>query len=130
MARGKAISVKIATTKVIKALETALDKLNKDFANQEASEAKFKKATEKWEKDVQKLVMANLKSIEDFSTNTNYRNELRVNFSIPAGTIDLPKQPERDVQNIHEWQYREQKEELGNAIRILQMTDEEVRALL
>ena len=100
MARGKAISVKIATTKVIKALENALAKLEKDYASQEAVEAKHKKAVEKWEKDVQKLVMANLKNIEDFSASTNYRNELRVNFSLPAGTIELPKQPERDVQNI------------------------------
>jgi len=35
MARGqKAISVKIATTKVIKALETKLDQIKKDKANQ------------------------------------------------------------------------------------------------
>ena len=125
MARGKAISVKIATTKVIKALENALDKLNKDFANQEASEAKYQKATEKWEKDVQKLVIANLKNIEDFSANTNYRNEVRVNFSIPAGTIELPKSPEREVQTINQWQYNEQKEELSNAIRILKMSEED-----
>ena len=39
MARGKAISVKIATSKVIKALETKLAEINKDFANQEANEA-------------------------------------------------------------------------------------------
>ena len=126
MARGKAISVKIATSKVIKALESALDKLEKDYASQEAVEAKYKKATEKWEKDVQKLVMANFSKLEDFSTNTNYRNELRVNFSIPAGVLDLPKQPEREVQSIHEWQYKEQRDEISNAIRILKMTDEEV----
>ena len=45
MARnGKAINVKIATTKVIKALEGALDKLEKEFASQEANEAKYEKA--------------------------------------------------------------------------------------
>ena len=32
MARGKAINVKIATTKVIKALETKLDQIKKDKA--------------------------------------------------------------------------------------------------
>jgi hypothetical protein len=126
MARGKAISVKIATTKVIKALESALAKLESDYAGQEASEAKYKKSLEKWEKDVQKLVMASVKSIEDFSASLNYRNEVRVNFSIPAGTIELPKQPEREVQVMQEWNYREQKEEISNAIRILKMTDEEV----
>ena len=33
MARGKAINVKIATTKVIKALETKLAQIQKDKAN-------------------------------------------------------------------------------------------------
>ena len=34
MARGKAISVKIATPKIIKALEASLAKLETDFASQ------------------------------------------------------------------------------------------------
>ena len=38
MSRQKAISVKIATVKVIKALETSLEKLKKDFAGQAANE--------------------------------------------------------------------------------------------
>ncbi len=43
MARGKAISVKIPTAKVIKALEGALAKLEKDYATQGENEAKFQK---------------------------------------------------------------------------------------
>ena len=52
MARGKAINVKIATTKVIKALETKLAEIKKDYANQEANEAKFDKATKAYQKDI------------------------------------------------------------------------------
>ena len=45
MARnGKAIQVKIATTKVIKALETKLAQLRKDKENQKANETRYKKA--------------------------------------------------------------------------------------
>ena len=40
MARGKAISVKIPTQRVIKALETKLAELNKNWANQSENEAK------------------------------------------------------------------------------------------
>ena len=50
MSRGKAINVKIATSKVIKALETRLAKLEKDYATQEENEAKFQKSMEKWKK--------------------------------------------------------------------------------
>ena len=44
MARGKAISVKIATPKIITALEASLAKLEADYATQEANEAKYLKA--------------------------------------------------------------------------------------
>jgi hypothetical protein len=44
MARGKAISVKIATPKVIKALETKLVEVNANYASQEANEAKYASA--------------------------------------------------------------------------------------
>ena len=126
MARGKAISVKIATTKVIKALESALDKLNNDYASQEANEAKHKKSVEKWNKEVGKLAMSVISKANDLSAHTRYNGEINVSFSLPAGTISLPDEPRKEYTTMHEWQYREQKEEIENAIRILKMTDEEV----
>ena len=44
---SRAITVKVATPKVIKALETKLAELNTNWANQETNEAKYKKALEK-----------------------------------------------------------------------------------
>jgi hypothetical protein len=127
MARnGKAINVKIATTKVIKALEGALDKLNKDFASQEANEAKHEKAVKAWNKEVGKLALAQISKAEDLSASTRYNGKIYVNFELPAGTITLPDEPKKDYVSIHEWQYKEQKEEIENAIRILKMTDEEL----
>ncbi len=127
MARnGKAINVKIATTKVIKALESALDKLNKDFASQEANEAKHDKAVKAWNKEVAKLATSAIAKAEDLSAHQRYNGEIQVSFSLPKGSIELPAQPEKDYNSIHEWQYREQKEEIENTIRILKMTDEEV----
>ena len=55
MSRGKAINVKIATSKVIKALETKLDQIKKDKANQKVNEEKFSKAQEKYNKEIAKL---------------------------------------------------------------------------
>ena len=127
MARnGKAINVKIATTKVIKALEGALDKLNKEFASQEANEAKYQKAQKAWAKEVGKLALAQIAKAENLSANKRYNGEINVDFNLPAGTIELPAEPKKDFLQIHEWQYKEQKEEIENAIRILKMTDEEV----
>jgi hypothetical protein len=125
MARQKAISVKIATPKVIKALETKLAQLQKDKANQKVNEEKFSKAQEKYNKEVAKLALEKISKATDLSAHKRYNNEIVVSFNLPAGTIELPQEPERDFQTFHEWQYKEMVEEIENAIRILKMTDEE-----
>ena len=126
MARGKAINVKIATTKVIKALETKLAQIEKDYANQEANEAKYDKAREKWAKEVGKLAIAQISKATDFRTNVRYDKSINIDFNLPSGTIELPAEPKKDFETIHQWQYKEIVEELENAIRILKMTDEEL----
>jgi len=127
MARGKAISVKIATPKVIKALETALAKLEADYTSQEANEAKHNKAHEKWVKELSAYAVENIKKAENFRTNyRSWNNTLNIDFDLTVAEKDLPKEPEKDFVTMHQSTYREQKEEIENAIRILKMTDEEV----
>ena len=127
MARnGKAINVKIATTKVIKALETKLAQIQKDKANQATNEAKFEKAQEKWNKEVAKLAMSAISKAEDLSANTRWNGEIHVSFNLPAGSIEVPAEPIKDFDTYHDWQYKEMVDEIENAIRILKMTDEEV----
>ena len=126
MSRGKAINVKIATTKVIKALENKLAQVKKDKANQADNEAKYTKAHEKWSKDVAKLALSAIAKAEDLSANLRYNGMINVDFNLPKGAIDLPAEPQKDFESFHEWQYKEMVEEIENAIRILKMTDEEV----
>ena len=126
MARnGKAINVKIATTKVITALETKLAQLKKDKANQKVNEEKYSKAHEKWRKDVAKLALSAINKAEDLSANVRYNGSVNVDFNLPKGAIELPAEPEKDFESFHEWQYKEMVDEIENAIRILKMTDEE-----
>ena len=127
MARnGKAINVKIATTKVIKALETKLAQLQKDKANQKSNEEKFDKAQRAYNKEVAKLALAQISKATDLSANVRYNGVINVDFNLPSGTITLPEEPKKDFESFHEWQYKEMVEEIENAIRILKMTDEEV----
>jgi hypothetical protein len=127
MARGKAISVKIATPKVIKALETKLAELEKNFTNQEANEAKHEKAMQKWRKEVGKFAMDNFAKAENFRTNyRSWNKTLNVDFDLTVNESDFPKEPEKDFESISPYNYREMKDEIENAIRILKMTDEEV----
>jgi hypothetical protein len=126
MARnGKSINVKIATSKVIKALETKLAQLKKDKANQKANEEKFSKAQKAWNKEVAKLALAQISKAEDLSANVRYDGRINVDFYLPKNSIDLPAEPEKDFESLHDWQYKEMVEEIENAIRILKMTDEE-----
>ena len=127
MSRGKAINVKIATSKVIKALETKLAQVKKDFAEQGANEAKYNKAREKWQKEIGKWAVANFSKAENIRTNyRNWNKTLNVDFDLIVNESDFPAEPEKDYNEIHRHTYNEMVEEIENAIRILKMTDEEV----
>ena len=127
MSRGKSISVKIATPKVIKALETRLAELEKNYKTQGENEAKYQKAREKWQKEIGKWAMANFAKAENLRTNYRQWNKtLNVDFDLIVNESDFPTEPEKDFEVIHTHQYNEMKEEITNAIRILKMTDEEV----
>ena len=126
MARGKAIQVKIATAKVIQALETKLAQVEADYTHQDELEAKFNKEMEKWRKEVAKFATANISKAENLRTNyRSWNKTLNVDFDLITDEKDFPKEPERKYEVIHTHTYREMKEEMENAIRILKMTDEE-----
>ena len=126
MARQKAISVKIATPKVIKALEQALAKLELDYTSQEANEAKYQKQYEKYKKELIDYAVANIKKAENFRTSyRSWNNSLNIDFDLSVTQKDLPTEPTKDFESMSVHGYREQKNEIENAIRILKMTDEE-----
>ena len=128
MARnGKAINVKIATTKVIQALETRLAEVKANYAKQDEYEAKYKKAVEKWQKEVGKWAVSKIADAQNFRTNyRSWNKTLNVDFDLTCDEEDFPKEPEKDYQEIHRHTYNEMVDEIENAIRILKMTDEEV----
>jgi hypothetical protein len=126
MARSKAINVKIATVKIITALEGALAKLEKDYAAQTSNEAKYQKKVEAWKKEIGKFAIANFTKAENLRTNyRSWNNQLNVDFDLVVKEGEFPAEPEKDFDVIHSSTYRESKKELENAIRILKMTDEE-----
>jgi hypothetical protein len=123
---SRQITVKVATTKVIKALETRLATLEKDYASQEAKEAKYQKAVEAWKKEIGKWAIANFSKAENLRTNyRQWNNNLNVDFDIVVKQGDFPAEPEKDFEQIHQHTYREMKEDITNALTILKMTDEE-----
>ena len=127
MARGKAISVKIPTQRVITALETKLAELEANYTSQEANEAKYQKLYKAWQKELADFAIANFSKAENIRTNfRSWNKTLNIDFDIIGSETQFPAEPEKDFDTIHQHTYREMKEEMTNAIRILKMTDEEV----
>jgi hypothetical protein len=123
---SRAITVKVATPKVIKALETRLATLEKDYATQGANEVKYQKAQEAWRKEIGKWAIANFSKAENLRTNyRSWNNTLNVDFDIITKEGNFPAEPEKDFETIHQHSYREMKEDITNALTILKMTDEE-----
>ena len=126
MARGKAISVKIPTERVIKALEGSLATLEVNWTSQEENEAKYNKAMEAWRKEIGEWAIANFSKAENLRTNyRQWNNTLNVDFDIITKEGNFPAEPEKDFETIHQHSYREMKEDITNALTILKMTDEE-----
>jgi hypothetical protein len=123
---SRQITVKVATGKVIKALETRLATLEKDYASQSENEAKYQKAREKWSKELAKFAVDKISKAENIRTNYRAWNRtLNVDFDLVINETDFPKEPEKDFEQIHQHTYREMKEDITNALTILKMTDEE-----
>jgi hypothetical protein len=126
MARGKAINVKIATPKVITALENRLVELEANYKKQDENEANFQIAIDAWKKELFSFAIANIDKAQNVRTNyRQWSNNLNVDFDLTVKENEFPAEPTRDFEQIHQHSYREMKEEMENAIRILKMTDEE-----
>ena len=125
---GKTMVVKIATNKVITALENALAKLEADYALSQANEEKFQKAKEKWQMNLATLALKQIAKAERLSVNQRYDGTLNVDFYLPAGVITMVEEPsQKDYPTLlYRHNYDSQKEEIENALRILKMTDDEV----
>lgn len=124
---SRQITVKVATAKVIKALEARLATLESDYNTQAQKEAKFGKAQEAWRKEIGKWAIANFAKAENLRTNyRSWNNTLNVDFDIITKEGNFPTEPEKDFEVIHQHTYKEMKEDITNALTILKMTDEEV----
>ncbi len=125
--KSKPISVKIATVKVIKALEEKLIQFKKEYSEQETLERKYQKEQEAYKKALIEYALANAKLAQNFRTNyRQYNRTLNIDFDITVDESKLPKEPERDYTIIHTSEYNDTVTEIENAVRILKMTDEEV----
>lgn len=126
MTTTRAINVKIATVKVIAALEDKLKVLKADKANETKARKVYETAREKYRKDLLALATKAKSEVVDASRST-YRDrngKAYVTFGVYVPVEDLPEEP-KEVNAFSDYQYNEIVGEIENAIRLLKMTDQE-----
>ena len=116
MARG--INVKVAKAKVVKALKVKLDESVKNEKLNEKNEAAHKVALDKYQKSI---IKDYAKHLEIENVCTRWNGQLEVSYKVAKG-IELPKQPDWERLPVLG---RYEVQEIENAIRILEMSDEE-----
>ena len=120
---SKSLSVKVSTAKLIKALEAALAKREKEIADYEKAHDAYEKERKEFIKNLPSLI--GTKSITLADTNFNeraWKSELpEVMFTYKLSpAVKIPKAPETVSYHV-----RNECEEIRNAISILKMTDDE-----
>ena len=123
---SRAITVKVATPKVIKALETKLVTIKENYANQDKLEAEFQTKLTEWNKALSDFAISKIAEATNIRTSVrSWSNTMNIDFDVPTGGKDFPEMPTRDFDQMHLHTYREIVEDIENALTILKMTDEE-----
>lgn len=126
MATTRAINVKIATVKVIAALEEKLKTMKADKANEAKARKAYETAREKYRKDL--ITLASKSKVEIVEASRHTYRDRGGNAYVTLGVmvpIDLLPEEPKDIHSFPDYQYNEIVSEIENAIRLLKMTDQE-----
>jgi hypothetical protein len=123
---ARALTVKVATPKIINALETKLAKIEKDYLGQTESEAKFQEDWKAYQDALTAYAIVNISKAENFRTSyRSWNSKINIDYDVPTGLEGCPDEPKRDFTTMAEYEYRNAKEEITNALNILKMTEDE-----
>ena len=137
---AKAINVKVARTKVIKALEIKVEEMKNQQMNFDLAYAKFESDYAEWKNKVAKIAYAHLDSVKDKQKTISIRNawhnddNIRVDVEVEVPRDKMPVEPEAPKPPFQSQGYgrnyiggfEDRLAEIQNAIRVLSMSDEEV----
>lgn len=123
---ARAISVKVATPKVIAALESKLAELEAKLATATANEEAYQTAWKQYQTQLQNYAVANIAQATNFRvSHRNYQGTVNIDYDVPTNLTGFPVEPKRDFEVVYEHTVTSAREEITNALNILRMTDEE-----
>jgi hypothetical protein len=137
---GKTINVKVSRVKIIDALQNRLDVLTKLNEEYQKAEKQHEEDVKKWEFQVAELALKSDKATHKSTRVAHHyydeyadNRDVEITISLPKSVIgEKPERPESPFKssgygrNYVSGNFSDMKEELQNAIRILQLSDEEV----
>ena len=137
---GKAINVKVARVKVIKALEVKLEEMKNAQMNYDLAFSKYEDDHKVWKDEVAKIAYANFDitstSKKSVVTRNAWGNDdaIRVDVEVEIDKSKVPTEPEAPKQPFQSSGYgrnyiggfEDRYAEISNAIRVLSMSDEEL----
>lgn len=118
---SKTVNVRVAKSKLLAALNEALDRTVKEKADGIKAEKDYKKSVEDFKKRLPALVKSGKLKINDYSY-SEWRGEQTISVTFDAKSVEFPKKADNDY---HEYSNNQAQEELRNAIRVLELSDEE-----
>lgn len=119
---SKSLSVKVSTVKLVKALEAALAKREKEISDYKKAYADYEKERKDFQKALVSMVGTNKLILKETQLSNGWRNEpptAVLTFTYGSG-VKLPVEPEH-----YGHHYQHEISEIKNAIAILKMTDDE-----
>jgi NAD dependent epimerase/dehydratase family enzyme len=123
---ARAISVKVATPKVIKALESKLAELESSYVTSQANEEAYQTAWKEYQTQLQNYAVAHISQATNFRTSyRGYQNAVNIDYDVPVNLAGFPVEPKRDFEVVYEHTITSARTEITNALNILRMTDEE-----
>jgi len=137
---AKAINIKIARTKVIKALEVKLEEMSNQKMNYELLQSKYETDHKEWKDKVVQIAYANFDITSANKKSVSVRNawanddNIRVDIEVEVAKDKLPEEPtspkdpfsSQGYGRTYIGGYEDRVAEIQNAIRMLSMSDEEV----
>ena len=122
------LNLKIKKANIINSLEKALAERTKRYEGQKAQEDKHAKEMEVYYASIIKLVKAGKAKVTETTTNSyHWRKKKGVavfSLEVEIPNSLAPKEPKEPLL-YSEWEYKSDKEALENALRLLQMCEDE-----
>lgn len=126
MARG--ITIKVPTAKLLVQLEAKLTEMDNERDSYATRKAAYNKTMTDWEQAVLTKAKKSLSSALDTDVSVNHYGTPNIKVLFYFDPADLPARPKyQDIVDPNSsFKWKEDYEELSQAIRLLKMTDDEV----